>query len=243
MEYYVPQNISPDKIFLTNFSELEGRWDPLYYASNFSRFFKHQYCTQLKNVCLCISSGFGAGKDDQSDEKNGYIQIRPTNIDNNGELIFDRNVYVPLQECADFVTVGTVLFNNTNSQELVGKTAVLLEEKQLYTSNHITSIVVDESKISAEYLWIVLNTYQRNKVFYTLCTNWNNQSGIGLNVLKSLKIPVLPFPIQKQIVDKYHSASRLRRKKMNESQNKILSIDTYLLKELQIALPKDDSLI
>ena len=42
-----------------------------------------------------------------------------------------------------------------------------------------------------------MNLYQRNKVFFKLCTNWNNQSGIGLDVLKSIRIPV-PSKLSKQ---------------------------------------------
>ena len=188
MPYSVPQNIDPNKIFLVNFSELEGRLDPIYYASNFLHRFTQSHSVKLKDVCVSFSSGFGAGKDEQTDEKNGYIQIRPTNINNNGELVFDKNVFVPLQKTVGFVEKRTVLFNNTNSQELVGKTAILLEERELYTSNHITSIVVDETKANAEYIWIILNVYQRNKIFFSLCTNWNNQSGIGLDLLQSLKM-------------------------------------------------------
>lgn len=239
MPYSVPQNIDPNKIFLVNFSELEGRLDPIYYASNFLHRFTQSHSVKLKDVCVSFSSGFGAGKDEQTDEKNGYIQIRPTNINNNGELVFDKNVFVPLQKTVGFVEKRTVLFNNTNSQELVGKTAILLEERELYTSNHITSIVVDETKANAEYIWIILNVYQRNKIFFSLCTNWNNQSGIGLDLLQSLKIPVPPLHIQQKIVNDYNAALSQRKKRLSESKVKLASIDQYLLGELGITLPED----
>ena len=239
MPYSVPQNIDHNKIFLVNFSELEGRLDPIYYASNFLHRFTQSHSVKLKDVCVSFSSGFGAGKDEQTDEKNGHIQIRPTNINNNGELVFDKNVFVPLQKTVGFVEKRTVLFNNTNSQELVGKTAILLEERELYTSNHITSIVVDETKANAEYIWIILNVYQRNKIFFSLCTNWNNQSGIGLDLLQSLKIPVPPLHIQQQIVNVYNAALSQRKKKLSESKAKLASIDQYLLGELGITLPED----
>lgn len=239
MPYSVPQNIDPNKIFLVNFSELEGRLDPIYYASKFLHRFTQSHSVKLKDVCVSFSSGFGAGKDEQTDEKNGYIQIRPTNINNNGELVFDKNVFVPLQKTVGFVEKRTVLFNNTNSQELVGKTAILLEERELYTSNHITSIVVDETQANAEYIWIILNVYQRNKIFFSLCTNWNNQSGIGLDLLQSLKIPVPPLHIQQQIVNVYNAALSQRKKKLSESKAKLASIDQYLLGELGITLPED----
>lgn len=238
MSYQVPPYIDSNKIFIVYHSEIENRLDPLYYGSDFSKFFKHPFSVRLKDVCINLSSGFGAGKKEQTNEYNGYVQIRPTNIDNDGFLKFEKNVYVPLHKDVPFVKRGTVLFNNTNSQEWVGKTALMSEDAQLYTSNHITSITVDSKKIIAEYLWIALNIYQRNKVFYSICTNWNNQSGVGIDLLQSLKIPVLPIPVQKEIVDFYLSAYRKKQERDTEANRLLDSIDTYLLGELGITLPE-----
>ena len=238
MSYQVPQHISKDKIFIVNRSEIENRLDPLYYGSDFTKFFKHPFSVRLKDVCVKFASGFGAGKNEQTTKDDGFVQIRPTNIDNDGFLKYEKNVYVPFHKGISFVEKGTVLFNNTNSQEWVGKTALLSEDIQLYTSNHITSIVVNPQKLIPEYLWIVLNTYQRNKVFYSLCTNWNNQSGVGIDLLQSVKIPVLPISAQQKIVDFYISSCLEKQKKVSESQQLLDYIDTYLLHELGITLPE-----
>ena len=238
MSYQVPQHISKDKIFIVNRSEIENRLDPLYYGSDFTKFFKHPFSVRLKEVCLKFASGFGAGKNEQTTKDDGFIQIRPTNIDNDGFLKYEKNVYVPFHMGISFVDKGTVLFNNTNSQEWVGKTALLSVDTQLYTSNHITSIVVNPQKLIPEYLWIVLNIYQRNKVFYSICTNWNNQSGVGIDLLQSVKIPVLPLLAQKEIVDFYMYSCLEKQEKDSESQQLLEAIDTYLLHELGITLPE-----
>ncbi len=235
--YQVPQHIDKNKIFIVNRLEIEDRLDPIFYGSNFS-FFRHCRCLRLKDVCLNFTSGFGAGKKEQTTKDKGYIQIRPTNIDNNGFLKFDKNIFVPLQKEFPFLKKGTVLFNNTNSQELVGKTAIIEVDSPMYTSNHITSIIVDPKKIIAEYLWIVLNLYQRNKVFYSICTNWNNQSGVGIELLQSLKVPVLSLSKQQIIVDNYKAAYSEKQKKEYKAQKLLDSIDTYILNELGITLPK-----
>ena len=238
MSYQVPQHIDKDKVFIVSRSEIEGRLDPLFYGSNFTRFFKHPLSVRLKDVCLMFSSGFGAGKKEQSTKDNGFIQIRPTNIDNDGFLKFEKNVYVPFQKGIPFIKKRTVLFNNTNSQELVGKTALLLDDAQLYTSNHITSIIVNEEKLVADYLWIILNVYQRNNVFYSICTNWNNQSGVGLELLQSIKVPIPPLSLQQKIVAFYTSACNRKQRDDNEAQQLIDSIDSYLLEELDVVLPE-----
>ena len=238
MSYQVPRNIDNNRVFIVNRSEIENRLDPLYYGSDFTKFFKHPYSVRLKDVCINFSSGFGAGKNEQTTKDNGYIQIRPTNIDNDGFLKYEKNVYVPLRKGVPFVKKGTVLFNNTNSQEWVGKTALLQEDSKLYTSNHITSIIVNSSKVISEYLWIVLNIYQRNKVFYSICTNWNNQSGVGIDLLQSVKVPIPPISSQQEIVDYYISAYNEKQEREIEAQQLLDSIDTYLLNELGVSLPE-----
>lgn len=238
MSYLVPRNIDNNKVFIVNRSEIEKRLDPLYYGSDFTKFFKHPYSVRLKDVCINFSSGFGAGKNEQTTKDNGYIQIRPTNIDNDGFLKYEKNVYVPLHKGVPFVKKGTVLFNNTNSQEWVGKTALLQEDSKLYTSNHITSIIVNSSKVISEYLWIVLNIYQRNKVFYSICTNWNNQSGVGIDLLQSVKVPIPPISSQQEIVGYYISAYNEKQEREIEAQQLLDSIDTYLLDELGVSLPE-----
>lgn len=200
-------------IFLLHYYNIVGnRLDPIFYNANIKRFTHCTYSERLSNLALSFNPGFAVGRQDQIEE-DGILQIRPTNIDNNGRLKYDKNVYVPKMEDIPFVESGVVLFNNTNSQEWVGKTTYFANEdnRKVYISNHITAIKVDKNKILPEYLCAILNMYQRHKVFYSICTNWNNQSGIGLDLLKSLHIPLFTdnreesLRRQQQIVDKINA--------------------------------------
>ena len=242
--FKLSENIDPNKIFIINHSELEGRFDPIFYASDLAKFNTNIFkSVSLKSIVKYFKSGFGAGKQEQTDAKNGIIQIRPTNIDENGFLKYDKNIYLPIDKNSIRIEVDDILFNNTNSQELVGKTAILKENKELTFSNHITIIRVRKEAILPDYLWIILNMYQRNRIFYSICTNWNNQSGIGLEVLKKLKIPLPPLEIQQQIVDLYEKAYTEKQQKEAEAQRLLDSIDDYLLGELGITLPKEEELL
>ena len=230
-----------NRVFIINRSELEDRFDPIFYASDLAKFNTNIFkSVLLKSIVKYFKSGFGAGKQEQTDAKNGIIQIRPTNIDENGFLKYAKNIYLPIDKSSIRIEVDDILFNNTNSQELVGKTAILKENKELTFSNHITIIRVRKEAILPDYLWIILNMYQRNRIFYSICTNWNNQSGIGLEVLKKLKIPLPPLEIQQQIVDLYEKAYTEKQQKEAESQKLLDSIDDYILGELGITLPKEE---
>ena len=204
-------------VFFVQYCDItESRLDPIYYNANIKRFTHCTYSERLSSLAYAFIPGFAVGRQDQVEEGEGILQIRPTNIDNNGRLKYDKNVYVPEVEDVPFVESGVVLFNNTNSQEWVGKTVYFANEdnRKVYISNHITAITVDRSKILPEYLCAILNMYQRHKVFYSICTNWNNQSGIGLDLLKSLHIPLFTdnrkesLKRQQQIVDKINNIYR-----------------------------------
>ena len=199
-----------DRIFIVERNSLEERIDPLYYFTEIDKFTHCTYSERLSNLAFSFENGFAVGRQNQVEEENGLLQIRPTNIDNNGRLKYDKIVYVPEKDDIPFLESGVVLFNNTNSQEWVGKTTYFANDnnRKVYISNHITAISVDRNKILPEYLCAILNMYQRHKVFYSICTNWNNQSGIGLDLLKSLHIPLFTddrqesLRKQQQIVNK-----------------------------------------
>lgn len=206
-----PFKTKGEKAFFVHYRNIAGsRLDPIFYNANIQKFTNCTYSESLSNLALSFTNGFAVGRQDQIEAENGILQIRPTNIDNNGRLKYDKNIYVPEFVDIPFVESGVVLFNNTNSQEWVGKTTYFAnkENMKVYTSNHITAIDVDRSKILPEYLCAILNMYQRHKVFYSICTNWNNQSGIGLDLLKSLHIPLFTndrkesLRRQKEIVDR-----------------------------------------
>jgi restriction endonuclease S subunit len=219
----------------------DRRLDPIYFGLDFLNKQIRFPFVPLKSFCIDFQSGFGAGKEDQATKEDGIIQIRPTNIDNEGMLKYDKNIFVPATLNKALLDIDDVLFNNTNSQELVGKTAILKEKKELFFSNHITRIKVNKEKALPDYLWIILNIYQRKNIFYSICTNWNNQSGVGVELLRSLKVPLPPKDIQQQIVALYNQAVEEKQAKEQEAKDLLTSIDEYLLRELEIELPENVS--
>lgn len=101
-------------------------------------------------------------------------------------------------------------------------------------SNHITRIRVNKEKIIPEFLWLILNMYQQREIFYAICTNWNNQSGVGTELLKSIKIPLPEMGIQQKLVDIYTAAQNAKLQKDKEAKELLESIDDYLLEALSI---------
>lgn len=203
----LPTANKPKKVFYTRFKDVQGkRFDPLFnqydiYQLMRSGKFKVE---KLKSVANYFVTGFAAGKQDQDLEEKGVIQIRPTNIkDPKRSLIFDKNVYIrsdeALKRTNDILQKNEVLFTNTSSQELVGKTTIFNLDGVFLCSNHITRIRIN-TKNNPLFFVHVLNLYQHQRIFYRSCVNWNNQSGINVEWLKQVEIPVPPLEIQNEVV-------------------------------------------
>jgi restriction endonuclease S subunit len=238
----LPKKIE-NRIFKRRFSEVEGgRLDPLYHHGDIFHFVRTANCAlellNKKNIQSYVT-GFAAGRDDQGDEEDGIIQVRPTNINDDRELVFDRNVYIDSKELAtrpfDRLKRSEVLFNNTNSQEQVGKTVYFDLEGDYFCSNHITRISTNNEHLFPQYLVYVLNLYQRHKVFYKVCTNWNNQSGVGTDVLRKILIPLPELRRQEQIVNRLDEvrmkAHDLRRQATEELAAAKRAIESMILGE------------
>jgi len=211
-----------EKFTIIDSNEIENRLDPLFYISGRLDFIVGEMnLAQLGNVCEYFKSGFAAGKHSQAKDSSGIIQIRPTNIDNKGWLYFDKNIYIDTSEketrAVDLIVKGEVLFNNTNSQELVGKSAFFNLDGDYFCSNHITRIKTKQEQLLPEYLWIILNLYQRHGYFYRICTNWNNQSGVNTNLLQSVKIPLPDLEIQKLLIEEIEKLFYQSKKLIYES--------------------------
>jgi type I restriction enzyme S subunit len=234
--------------FFISSSYLEGRFDPYYYNSALKDFTDNQNfpVKKIYEVVKSFTSGFGVGRQDQSDADTGLIQIRPTNLDQYGLLKFDRNVYIPknlIKHEGQLLEKGDVIFNNTNSQEWVGKAAYYDLDERLAFSNHITVLKADKEQIDPRYLWLILNLYQQKKIFFSICTNWNNQSGVGLELLKSLKIPVPDIKVQETIIESLQGGYKKRAELNNVCNSLLDGIDSYILNELGITLPEKDTSI
>ena len=152
-------------------------------------------------LCEYITSGFAAGRQNQAfDYEHGIPHLRPLNLDIFGRISLEGTKFVPKSSTAEskWCIPGEVLFNNTNSTELVGKSAVFNLEQTCACSNHITRLK-PISQIVPEYLASVLNALRQTGYLGLLSTNFNNQAGINTDTLRQLRIPAPPVEVQRSI--------------------------------------------
>ncbi len=138
----------------------------------------------------------------------------------------------------DLCEQGEVLFNNTNSAEWVGKSAVFRLTVPCACSNHITRIGCG-SEVVPEFLAATFNLLRSIGFFAALSTYFNNQAGINTTTLGQVEIPVPHLDIQHRLVAELDVARAERDRALTEAERLLTSIDLHVLKQLAI-LPEAD---
>ncbi len=155
----------------------------------------------LGEISNLIQNGFAASKNNEI--PSGYVHLRTHNISTDGNLNFDTLIKIKrefIKEKQSFIEKNDILFNNTNSTELVGKTALVTQNYNYAFSNHLTKIKLKNqynSKLVVFYFVLLL----KNKYFEKICHQWIGQSGINIDKLKKIQIPLPPLKEQEQIAE------------------------------------------
>jgi len=154
----------------------------------------------LEDISLEIDPGFSSGEHNKL--QNGVPHLRPMNITEDGKIDLTDLKYVKVKEF-DPLKKDDVLFNNTNSAKLVGKTAYIKKDTNWAYSNHMTRIRIDNSFFESKWVAICLQ-FLFIKGFYKMNrTQYVNQASIGKTFLKTkIKIPIPPLNEQHRMVSK-----------------------------------------
>ena len=95
---------------------------------------------------------------------------------------------------------GDVLFNRTNSAELVGKTSIYRGEYPAIYAGYLIKLDYDRDVLSGEYLNYVLNSPAAKEYCNHVKTDGVNQSNINAKKIGAYVIPLPPPEEQKEIV-------------------------------------------
>lgn len=167
----------------------------------------------LNRVITHINSGFATGKRDPQ----GVIQLRMNNVDPSGGLNFSKITRVPAtpkQIATTSIQPGDVLFNCTNSPELVGKTCYFKGyDETVVFSNHFFRLQTDSRYLDGNYLARWLTFLRSRGVFTEGCVRWVNQATFRKADLLSLRVPLPPLAKQQQIAETLDAVDALRTKR------------------------------
>ncbi len=157
---------------------------------------------ELGEIAKDIKTGFACGKG--SLETKGVPHLRPMNITEGGQFTWNGLKRIAKEDYfgkEDYSLLpGDVLFNNTNSKELVGKTCLITEYINGGYSNHMTRIRVVNERCEAAFLAHILHSAWRRGEFLERANKWIGQAGINRKSLSEFQIPLPPLEVQWEIV-------------------------------------------
>lgn len=168
--------------------------------------------TTVSKVIVDMQPGF-AQKPGEEDEGT-TPQIRTHNVTPDGKISLEgiKHVTASTKELEKYLLKkGDVIFNNTNSEEWVGKTAVFDQEGEYVFSNHMTRLRVNEELILPEYVASYLHFLWAMGYSKTRAKRWVSQAGIEGSMLLSFKIQLPTIQEQQRIVGLLNQSEELGR--------------------------------
>ena len=154
---------------------------------------------------------YGTSKRADKNRKDGVPVLRMGNI-RDGEIdLSDLKMIDPAAEDIPrfLLRRGDILFNRTNSPELVGKAAVFAVDRQAVFASYLVRIGCDERLVLPDYLCGWINSPWGRQWARTVRTDCVSQSNINASKLRTLPVPLPPLEEQREIVRRTREAFAL----------------------------------
>lgn len=162
---------------------------------------------KLGEVCESVSYGTS----NSSTENGEYKYLRMNNITYSGHIDITDIKYIDISddEYEKYVVrKGDILFNRTNSKDLVGKTALFNFEEEMIIAGYIIRVRVNQDSIIPTFVVKWLNTPLMKSYFKNICKGAVNQSNINSKELKNIPISIPPLPLQHQFATKIEAIEK-----------------------------------
>jgi type I restriction enzyme S subunit len=199
--------------------------------------FKSKYeITPLSKIIF----NFQYGTSEKANGIKGVPILRMNNIVS-GDLNVSDLKYIELSK-KEFESLklakGDLLFNRTNSKELVGKTAVFNLEGDFVFASYLIRIKIDEKKADPNYINILFNLSIIRNQIDAISRQIIGQANVNTEELGSFKIPLPPLSKQKEIAKKVEAI----RAEIAEIKNKANIVLETAQKEIEKTILGEKSL-
>lgn len=161
----------------------------------------------------------------------GIAIIRMNNINSEGHISLNDLKYVQLERrelARQLLTNGDILFNRTNSKELVGKTGIWHDDMQAVPASYLIRVRVNKELVLPEFVWALMNTPYIKNILFNKARHAIGMANINSRELRSLPCFVPIMGVQKDFVS-HLKALEIGREKRNESNKQIEKLFNLLL--------------
>lgn len=130
--------------------------------------------------------------------------IRMNNIDMAGRLQLGKLKYIKASASDRnkyCLRRGDILFNRTNSKELVGKTGLWSGEFEAVPASYLIRVRVDRSQVLPEFVWSFMNTPFLKQLLFEKARRAIGMANINAKELRSLPVIVPDMNVQTQFLN------------------------------------------
>ncbi|RED92193.1 restriction endonuclease subunit S [Marinoscillum furvescens] len=243
--YSLPEHIKPIAFLIKN-SQIDGRLDPNYNRLKIEveqELAKSIYpVKRIKDVLSKIQYGTSSLA---NTERKGVPILRMNNIqDDDLDLTDIKHIELSQKEIDNIsLNKGDILFNRTNSKELVGKCVVFNESEKWVYASYIIRVVLDKTEVLPKYASYFLNARLGRLQVDCISRQIAGMTNINAEEIKSLKLIVPPIKKQEEFVAIIDEAKKKKFELKKKASDTLDSIDSYILNELGITLPEKDTRI
>lgn len=173
---------------------------------------------------ICSSLKYGTSKKSSDDGK--VVVLRMGNLQN-GEIDWSNLVYTSDEEDIKkyLLKSGDVLFNRTNSPELVGKTSIYRGEMPAIYAGYLIKLDYEKNIVVGDYLNYYLNSSKAKEYYMQVKTDGVSQSNINAKKIGEFEIPLPTLPEQHEIVRLIDDLLARERAAQQATEQALASID------------------
>jgi type I restriction enzyme S subunit len=173
---------------------------------------------------ICSSLKYGTSK--KSSDDGEVVVLRMGNLQN-GEIDWSNLAYTSDEEDIKkyLLKSGDVLFNRTNSPELVGKTSIYRGEMPAIYAGYLIKLDYEKNIVVGDYLNYYLNSSKAKEYYMQVKTDGVSQSNINAKKIGEFEIPLPTLSEQHEIVRLIDDLLARERKAQQATEQALASID------------------
>lgn len=173
---------------------------------------------------ICSSLKYGTSK--KSSDDGEVVVLRMGNLQN-GEIDWSNLAYTSDEEDIKkyLLKSGDVLFNRTNSPELVGKTSIYRGEMPAIYAGYLIKLDYEKNIVVGDYLNYYLNSSKAKEYYMQVKTDGVSQSNINAKKIGEFEIPLPTLPEQHEIVRLIDDLLARERAAQQATEQALASID------------------
>ena len=158
-----------------------------------------------------VANSVNYGTSSPATEDGYYTYIRMNNLTYSGYLDLNDVKKIDVSEneiekC--IVRKGDILFNRTNSKDLVGKTALFDLDEEMIIAGYIIRVRVNTDVVLPIYVVRYMNTPFMKTYFRNLCKGAVNQANINSKELKAIPILMPHIELQQEYAEKIEAIEK-----------------------------------